>query len=237
MQPTKECFIITPIGQTNSDVRRMADGVIQAAIIPVLTEMGFAPIVPHEMSAPGSIEKFIIQKILSCDLVIANLTYLNPNVMYELAVRHASGKPVVCIAESSTTLPFDVHSQRTLPYTDDMFGVNELKAKLPGYINDAMTKQPSNPITNAQSDFKIRENGTDFEKTVLDLLGGLSNNIKPQQQEPKNTYKKTRSDGSTTYYICTDREAIEYGLLDRGYQMIVKNNQYLHGTKIDWWQS
>jgi len=52
----------------------------------------FEIIVPHEISASGSINKDIITNIYNDELVIANLTGLNPNVMYELSFRQQGGQ-------------------------------------------------------------------------------------------------------------------------------------------------
>ncbi|GIO34659.1 MULTISPECIES: hypothetical protein [Paenibacillus] len=71
----RKCFVITPIGPDDLSIRRQADGVIDAVIEPILNEMGF--------------EK----------MVVANLTGLNPNVLYELAIRNSVRKPVVQICE------------------------------------------------------------------------------------------------------------------------------------------
>lgn len=59
----KRCFLITPIGEPNSQIRRKADGVIEAVIKPVMEELNFDLIVPHKMSNPGSITKQIIEHI------------------------------------------------------------------------------------------------------------------------------------------------------------------------------
>ena len=97
-----KCFIITPVGNENDEIRRHVDGIIDAVIIPVLKDYQID--VPHRITNMGSITKQIIRSIYESDLVIANLTTANPNVMYEQAFRHAVGKPVITIAEEGTLL-------------------------------------------------------------------------------------------------------------------------------------
>ncbi len=128
--PKKKCFIITPIDNEGSPMRRHIEGIIDSAIIPVLEEE-FEIIVAHRMYSPGSINKQVIMSIYESDLVVANLTGLNPNVMYELAFRHAIRKPVITIMEQDDKkLPFDVITERTIFYVNDAKGVLELKENL-----------------------------------------------------------------------------------------------------------
>lgn len=123
----KRCFVITPIGEPDSEIRKKADGVISAVIKPIVEQSGYELICPHEMAKNGSITQQVIEELLQDDLVIANLTGLNANVMYELAIRHATRKPVITISERSTKLPFDIATERTLFYEDNMSQVNILK--------------------------------------------------------------------------------------------------------------
>jgi len=105
-----------PIGEEGSLTRDKAEDVIES-IAPVLEEHDFIWDTSHKITKPGSISKQLIECILNYDLVIVNLTELNPNVMYELAVRHSTAKPVITIAESETKLPFDNTSERVIFYT------------------------------------------------------------------------------------------------------------------------
>lgn len=141
------CFIISPLGDVDSSIRRSADGLIESVIRPVLQELGYEVLAPHEIDKTGSITGQVIKQLLDADLVIANLTNLNPNVMYELAVRHAKRLPVVSLVEKGTKLPFDIATERTIFYTDDMAGVTELKVQLPNYVAAAAKEEkPDNPI-------------------------------------------------------------------------------------------
>ncbi|MGE0976231.1 hypothetical protein [Bacillus cereus] len=179
----KTCFIITPIGDDQSDIRRAADGVIDAVIIPALMELGlkFENInVAHRMPSPGSINKQVITSVLECDLAIANLTNLNPNVMYELAIRHAARKPVIQICQKGTRLPFDITEERTIFYTNDMAGVIELTKNFKEMVVEAIDEEePDNPI------YRVIENNTimkkidenDPNKFLLHRMNSLEDNL------------------------------------------------------------
>lgn len=148
----KTCFVITPIGDDASVTRRAIDGMIDAVVQPVLEAAGLSVEVAHRIAKTGSISNQVMEMILSADLVIANLTELNPNVMYELAVRHAARKPVITVVDKTITprLPFDVQDERTIFYTNDMQGVLELRDRLIQMVPSALDdEQPDNPVYRA----------------------------------------------------------------------------------------
>lgn len=146
-----KCFIITPIGDDTDPIRRHIEGIIAASITPAIGEK-YEIVVAHKISEPGSITKQVISEIYNSKLVIANLTNRNPNVMYELALRHAIGKPAIMIAEKGTSLPSDIIMQRTIFYQNDAKGVLELCEALKKAEAEINFEQKGGPIYDVLGD-------------------------------------------------------------------------------------
>jgi hypothetical protein len=64
----------------------------------------------------GDILGQIVADLVSCPIVVADLTDANPNVYWELGVRQSFKHGTITIAESGTKLPFDVGAKGTLFY-------------------------------------------------------------------------------------------------------------------------
>lgn len=143
----KECFIITPIGGRGSETRRETDGLIKNVFEPVLAKFEFSPVPAHQISESGSITRQILKRLLEAELVIANLTDLNPNVMYEVGIRHCARKPMIVVAKEGTILPFDLSDERTIFFKNDMSGSEELKERLIDILPNAIKDEsPDNPV-------------------------------------------------------------------------------------------
>ena len=146
-----KCFIITPIGDDTDPIRRHIEGIIDAALRPALEDK-YDLVVAHRISELGSITKQIITEIYSAKLVVANLTNRNPNVMYELALRHSLGKPVIMIAEKGTPLPSDIVMERTIFYQNDARGVIELRESIAAAEKEIDYDKTESPIYNVLHD-------------------------------------------------------------------------------------
>ncbi len=110
----KICFVISPIGSAESVERKHANLILTALIEPALAELELEVVRADGISKPGLITGQVIDHIAKAALVIADLSFSNPNVYYELALRHAVRKPVVQLIRAGDKLPFDVGQYRTV---------------------------------------------------------------------------------------------------------------------------
>jgi hypothetical protein len=77
----------------------------------------FTPKRADELRKPGLIDQLYIQWLLEAEVVLADLTFGNPNVFYELGIRQAlSKRGTVLVAQIGTELPFDVKGQVVCHY-------------------------------------------------------------------------------------------------------------------------
>jgi len=209
----KSCFIITPIGTPNSEIRRHIDGINNAVIKPVLQdELGYEVSVSHEIDMPGSIPKQVILEVRNSDIVIANLTDNNPNVMYEVALRHCFGKAIIMIAKEGTIIPADITGQRTFYYINDAQGVIDLKDKLRDAVREleivGEIKQAGpvyDALRNAEIEEKVLadvsvEGEQDAFALVFKKLDEIQNSINQQKHEPKQSPQE-KINQSCIYYI------------------------------------
>jgi hypothetical protein len=148
----KSCFVIAPLGEDGSAIRVRSDKVFRHVIKPAVEECGYSPLRSDIEPRPGMIGQQIINHLLEDDLVIADLTGLNANVFYELAIRHMVSKPVVQIIQKGESLPFDITQSRTifLDHTD-LDSVERCRQEIITQIRE-LERDPSlveNPVSQA----------------------------------------------------------------------------------------
>jgi hypothetical protein len=144
----KICFFVTPIGEPGSEQRRHSDFMLEYIIQPSVKEFGLTVIRADQMSKPGMIGKQIIEHILRARLVIADLSFHNPNVFYELCLRHTTRLPTVQVKREVDSIPFDLNQYRTIPIeTRDPY---TLLPKIQTYVAE-VTNQVRRALANAES--------------------------------------------------------------------------------------
>lgn len=134
--PSLKAFVIGPIGD-----REARDGtesriayeegvqVLEEVIIPACHGFGIEALRSDGITTTGEIPEQIFRQLRDCAIVIADLTGANPNVMYELGLRHTTGKLTIQIGERDR-LPFDVAAIRTIMFKRTESGLVQARKDL-----------------------------------------------------------------------------------------------------------
>lgn len=175
-QEERICFVIAPIGEEGTEIRRRSDQVLKHIITPAAKECGYRTIRADTISEPGMITSQVIQHLVEDPLVIADLTGRNPNVFYELAVRHAVRKPCVQIIQVGEPIPFDVSQSRTIQVDHhDLDSVSRCIEELVKQIK-AVERDASDidtPITVAIDLQSLRQSENPLEKSSAEIISML----------------------------------------------------------------
>lgn len=114
------CFVLMPFGRKADPAGGRTidfDRIHESAIAPGIEDAGLEPIRADEERTGGVIHAAMFERLLLCDFAVADLTTANPNVFYELGVRHAvRPHTTLSIFARGQPPPFDVHHVRALPY-------------------------------------------------------------------------------------------------------------------------
>ena len=145
----RQCFLIGQMS-ADSDMHRM-ECVKSKLLEPILEPLGYEVETADSPKGSADIFKFVMQKIDTVDLLVADLTNNNANVYYELAVRQALGLPYVLISEGN--LKFDICTLRCFMYRLDELNSSETRKRLEVTLKALHTAisdgdDIDNPITN-----------------------------------------------------------------------------------------
>lgn len=117
------CFIIGPIGDKFAPVgsagrERYEDAiqVFESVILPACRANGLEPVRADGIAKSGEITEQIFRHLSEDEVVIADVSGGNPNVMYELGLRHTRDLLTIQIGEYGQ-LPFDVNAVRTIQFS------------------------------------------------------------------------------------------------------------------------
>ncbi len=165
----RECFFIAPIGEEGSEVRKRSDGVRDWVVGPAAQANDLKTVRADEVGEPGQITSQAVQHCLKAKAAVADLTGGNPNVYYELSVRHGAQLPVVLIATEGTKLPFDVSQSRVIFFDHtDLTSAGKAREELQEQIQASLAGTPDNPISDGMRLAELQ--GGNVEEQTLALV-------------------------------------------------------------------
>jgi CheY-like chemotaxis protein len=133
-QTLQTCFVVMPIGsgEMYNEYLSRYENIIKPAIegLKISSRQVYKSVRADFESQTGSITRTILDYLYNSEVVIADLSDLNPNVFYELGVRHSLRNKTILIAAKGTKPPFDVGDLRIIFYENKIGGEKKVVPEL-----------------------------------------------------------------------------------------------------------
>lgn len=207
------CFVLMPFGTKTDGIKKEIDfdKVYNSFIKPAIINAGLEPVRADEEKSGGFIHKPMYERLMFCDFAVADLSFANPNVFYELGIRHAL-KPftTVSIFEISTKLPFDTAALRTFPYDYENGEILNLETKITALADlikinlDVQKAQEDSPIGQLIPTYKFPD--LNYLQQDADAFADNIINLKNQKETLTDLAKQWKAIDKTKEQAKTDEE-------------------------------
>lgn len=205
----RNCFIIMPITTPSlfldkyDENKNHFSNVLKYLFIPAIEKIDHAPL-PPETEGSQIIQTDIIAKLNTADLVLCDISVLNPNVFFELGIRTALNKPVCLVKDKITKAPFDTSPLKYEEY-DSKLHPWQLEKDIPKIV-----KHLNKTIENSIGKNKLWESfGIKISAEILEKVG----------EDSEFSYMKLQLDSI--------QDEIRQ-LANKNSQTFIKNREYYH---------
>ncbi len=177
------CFVLMPFAKSFDDIYRLV-------IKPAVQQAGLEVMRADLIFTPGSIMEQIRSAIQQSRLCIADLTGVNPNVLYELGIAQALKKPCILMTQNIEDVPFDLRQYRVIEYGTKQTGLEATQDHLHSMINAALGQDQLDVsralIENGMARAGMALLGNILEHTLKQII--ISSNI--VEARMRNTFSK-----------------------------------------------
>jgi hypothetical protein len=109
VEKPRQVFIAMPFSQAwSADIEKWIRGQVEA--------LGWSALRADELFDTRDVLNGIWKSLCSSEIVVADLTGRNANVLYEIGLAHCLGKPVVFTCQQIADVPFDLSTRRVVLY-------------------------------------------------------------------------------------------------------------------------
>jgi O-acetyl-ADP-ribose deacetylase (regulator of RNase III) len=213
-EPARKCFVIMPFGEKDDHGQLIDfDTVYRTIIKPAVEELNAEKISIKcircdEVEQAGLIHERMLQFILDADVAVVDITTQNPNVFYELGVRHAlHDRVTVLIRREGTKNPFNIGGMNTIEYSLEESKVPQARKAITSFVRNGLLSSSRDSL-------------------VYAVLPGLEVTAGRRQISDYHVYK----------YLLTEHPHKELWLVT-GDLRHVNLNAELHDQPIDIWVS
>jgi len=149
------------------------DSIYKDLISPAIEEAGLHPLRADEEQVGGIIHKRMFERLILSEFAIVDLTTANPNVFYELGVRHAVRpySTIILYAEGAKQLPFDLAIFRSISYQLDSSGKpnQAAKNKTKEILKRRLVEAAENPVSDSPL-FQLIDGFPDIQHIKTDVF-------------------------------------------------------------------
>jgi hypothetical protein len=158
MSEADKCFVVMPFGvkPRNDGTERTYnfDKVYRVIIQRAISNVGLQPLRADETEGSRIVHADMFKDLRDRPVVLVDLSLLNPNVLYELGIRHVmspTGTVLMANEETVKKLPFDIALSRTIAYKYDgehldWDEVERVIPQLQAAIEEARRGTPDSPV-------------------------------------------------------------------------------------------
>ncbi|MBV9208440.1 MAG: macro domain-containing protein [Actinobacteria bacterium] len=170
----KECFVIMPFGDKKDAEGKIIDfNEIYTHLIKntveALEDLQMTCIRCDEIAEAGWIHDKMFQHVYESDVAVVDITSLNPNVFYELGIRHSlAGSVTVLIRRKGTEIPFNIQGLNVIEYDPgSLASIDEAKKKIADYIRNGLKSRKNDSPVHQILDLGIRAVPKELTKTEI----------------------------------------------------------------------
>lgn len=208
--PPTECGIIMPISAIGTRTEKHWASVLQL-LHRAISAAGLTPVNVWSGELTDRVSERIVGNIFAHEIVVADISELNPNVMFELGLRLASKKPTIVIGSAGGAIPFDIRDFHVIQYPGDLnilemeefFARLEtsLRAKLKAYSEGTYEPFLGAVVVDVLTP---EARAVPFNELILERIEDLSRQLsRPSSQAPAPA--RNRSNGTTSYRLGQSR--------------------------------
>lgn len=182
-QKKKTCGLIMPISAIGEyDEEHWKE--VKECLEDTVKELGFEVRMVSDNDLNLLIPSKIVQSLLQDDIIICDISGVNPNVMFELGLRIGFNKSYIILFDEKQKIPFDINTISCLKYPSTLNKV-QMK-KFEKSLKDRIEKseqEEGNDFLKAYGKIKVYEpetekvTTTEFQEQFLEKMNSLSNVI------------------------------------------------------------
>lgn len=176
MKNEKRCYVIMPFSDTKSCTEKEWTEIFEHVIKPAVEESGLGYKCERSRAKRENIIKGIINDLNTAQVVISDLTDYNPNVFYELGVRHTLQNRTILIAQDEKFIPSDLMNYPTVFYECSPKGVDKFKKEIKEQLKEIETnpERADNPVADFLSNRNITLISSDKKANLAKLAALIS---------------------------------------------------------------